>query len=92
MMRRMKKIVMLGKSISLIWLLGTFLSLDKMRMQFAGRSLETHHMKNKPISEGCKFICLATKEGYIINFTPDGRTVEKLQQQEYKEDKKLGNI
>ena len=61
-------------------------------MRFAGRSLETHHMKNKPIGEGYKFFCLATKEGYIINFTPNGRTAAKSQTQEYKADKKFGKI
>eukprot|EP00957_Ditylum_brightwellii_P041033 3107325-Ditylum_brightwellii.AAC.1 len=55
----------------------------------AGRSLETHHMKNSPIGEGYKFFCLVTKKGYIINFTLNGRTAAKLQQEEYKEDKKF---
>lgn len=29
-------------------------------------------MKNKPIKEAYKFFVLATKSGYIVNFTPDG--------------------
>eukprot|EP00957_Ditylum_brightwellii_P196498 14972069-Ditylum_brightwellii.AAC.1 len=62
--------------------LGTFLSLDEMMMRFGGRSLETRHMKNKPIGESYKFFCLATKERYIINSTPNGRTAAESQTQE----------
>eukprot|EP00957_Ditylum_brightwellii_P143895 10965214-Ditylum_brightwellii.AAC.1 len=79
---RMKKITIL---VSLV-------KAHQLKQNRCRRSLETHCMKNKPISEGCKFFCLETKKGYIINFTPGGRTVAKLQQKEYKEDKKLGKI
>ena len=61
----------------LIYHLGTILSLDEMMIRFTGRSLETHRIKNKPIKEGFKFFVLATIEGFIVNFTPDGRSAEK---------------
>lgn len=70
-------------SFELVFILGTILSLDEMMIRFMGRSAETHRMKNKPISEGFKFFVLATKEGFIVNFTPDGRTAEKNNKQEY---------
>eukprot|EP00957_Ditylum_brightwellii_P016009 1206295-Ditylum_brightwellii.AAC.1 len=35
--------------------------------------METHRMKNKPIGEGYKFFALTTTNGFIANFTPDGR-------------------
>eukprot|EP00957_Ditylum_brightwellii_P044680 3387432-Ditylum_brightwellii.AAC.1 len=72
--RRMKKIAMLVSLMKAHQVKKT----DKMMTQFAGRSLETHRMKNKPIGKGYKFFCLATKE----------ETAAKSQQQEYKEDKK----
>ena len=67
--------------------LGTILSLDEMMIRFFGRSLETHHMKNKPIRKGYKLFVLATKNGYIINFTPDGRTANVRGEQETDNDK-----
>ena len=67
---------------SFIYILGTLLSLDEMMIRFFGRSSETHRMKNKPIKEGYKFFVLATKEGYIVNFTPDGRRAAKTGEQE----------
>lgn len=42
-------------SLSLIYVLGTFLSLDEMMIRFFGCSIETHRMKNKPIKEGFNF-------------------------------------
>eukprot|EP00957_Ditylum_brightwellii_P174861 13314107-Ditylum_brightwellii.AAC.1 len=36
-------------SSSFIKVLGTLLSLDEMMIRFMGRSVETHHMKNKQI-------------------------------------------
>eukprot|EP00593_Proboscia_inermis_P000329 CAMPEP_0171296326 /NCGR_PEP_ID=MMETSP0816-20121228/4979_1 /TAXON_ID=420281 /ORGANISM="Proboscia inermis, Strain CCAP1064/1" /LENGTH=128 /DNA_ID=CAMNT_0011769667 /DNA_START=287 /DNA_END=673 /DNA_ORIENTATION=- len=42
--------------LSLIYVLGTFLSLDEMMIRFFGRSIETHQMKNKPIKEGYIFL------------------------------------
>ena len=40
-------------------------------------------MKNKPIKEGYKLFVLTTKEGFVLNFTPDGRTAAKVGEQEY---------
>ncbi len=54
-----------------------------MIIRFSGRSLETHRIKNKPISEGYKFYILCTTTGYIVNFTPDGRVAAKHNKQEY---------
>ena len=76
----------------LVFVLGTTLSLDEMMIRFFGRSSETHRMKNKPIKEGYKFFVLATKEGFILNFTPDGRTAATKGEQEYELDKTSGKI
>ena len=76
----------------LVFVLGTTLSLDEMMIRFFGRSSETHRMKNKPIKEGYKFFVLATKEGFILNFTPNGRTAATKGEQEYELDKKSGKI
>lgn len=73
-------------SYNLIHTLGSYLSLDEMMIRFMGRSLETHRMKNKPIKEGYKFFVLATRCGFVVNFTPDGRSAEKEKKQEYKSD------
>ena len=41
-------------------------------------------MKNKPISEGYKLFALTDKQGYVLNFTPDGLISTKMnEQQEY---------
>ena len=74
----------------LILSLGTVLSLDEMMIRFQGRSLETHRLRNKPINEGYKFFVLATTNGFVVNFTPDGRTAEKKAQQEYELNKSIG--
>lgn len=43
--------------------------------RFKGRSTETYRMKNKPVKEGFKFWGLCdSKTGYLVNFTPCGRT------------------
>eukprot|EP00957_Ditylum_brightwellii_P114050 8695905-Ditylum_brightwellii.AAC.2 len=63
-----------------------------MMMRFSGCSLETNRMKNKPIGEGYKFFCLATHTKYVVNFTPNGQTAAKLQNQEYKHSKEFGKI
>ena len=76
----------------LIFILGTNLALDEMMIRFMGRSIETQQMKNKPIAEGFKFFVLATSSGFIVNFTPDGRTAAKTNNLEYEEDKKIGKI
>ena len=34
-------------------------------------------MKNKPIKEGFKFFVLAISTGFVVNFSPDGRTAAK---------------
>ena len=75
-----------------VYILGTILSLDEMMIRFFGRSLETHRMKNKPIKEGYKFFVLATKEGYILNFTPDGRKAARVGEQEYENDRNFGKV
>ena len=49
-------------------------------------------MKNKPIKEGYKFFVLATKEGFILNFTPDGRTAAKVGEQEYDDKSGTGKV
>jgi hypothetical protein len=67
----------------LIHVLGTCISLDEMMIRFLGQSLESHRMKNKPISEGFKFFVLTNTLGYVVNFTPDGRTAAKTGRQEY---------
>ena len=43
-------------------------------------------MKNKPIKEGYNFFVLATRCGFVVNFTPDGRSAQKESKQEYKSD------
>ena len=75
-------------SASLIWVLGTILSLDEMMIRFMGRSCETHRIKGKPIGEGFKWFVLTTKQGFIVNFTPDGRSAAKNDTQEYAKGKK----
>ena len=77
---------------AMIFTLGTILSLDEMMIRFFGRSLETHRMKNKPIREGYKLFVLATKNGYVVNFTPDGRSATVRGEQEYENDKSKGKI
>ena len=62
---------------NLIFTLGTILALDKMMICFMGRSHETHRIKNKPIKEGYEFFVLATLFGFIVSFTPDGRSAAK---------------
>ena len=79
-------------SLSLIYVLGTIMSLDEMMIRFFGRSGETHRMKNKPIKEGYKFFVLATRSGFIINFTPDGRKAAVIGAQEYEHDRSLGKV
>ena len=65
-------------SYDLVWILGSILSLDEMIIRFKGSSMETHRINNKPIVEGYKFFVLATKNGFVLNFTPDGRAAEKI--------------
>ncbi len=74
-------------SVGMIYILGTWLSIDEMMARFMGRSIETYRMKNKPISEGFKFFVLTTSSGYVINFTPDGRTAAVKNEQEYDQTK-----
>eukprot|EP00957_Ditylum_brightwellii_P004912 374080-Ditylum_brightwellii.AAC.1 len=54
-----------------------------MMICFSGRSTETHHMKDTAIREGYKFFILATTQGLVVTFEPDGRTVAKADTQEY---------
>ena len=73
-----------------LFILGTILSLDEMMVRFSGKSEETQRLKGKPISEGYKLFVLATKDGFVVNFTPDGRTAAKKGGLEYDLSKKLG--
>eukprot|EP00957_Ditylum_brightwellii_P176240 13419476-Ditylum_brightwellii.AAC.1 len=70
---------MRGASMSLIWIFGTCLALDEMMVKCLDRSMETHRIKDKLFGEGCKLFSLSTTFGYIVNFTPDGRTAAKSQ-------------
>ena len=54
-----------------------------MMVRFMGRSLQTHQIKNKPIGEGYKLFVLTIYRGFVVNFTPDGRTAAKEGNQEY---------
>ena len=63
-----------------------------MMIRFCGRSAETHRIKNKPIGEGYNFFVLTTYDGFVVNFTPDGRSASKTNRQEYESDKGLGKI
>eukprot|EP00957_Ditylum_brightwellii_P206256 15347574-Ditylum_brightwellii.AAC.1 len=79
-------------SMSLIWIVGMCLALDEMMVRFLGRPMEKHCIKDKPIGEGYKLFTLSTMFGYIVNFTPDGITTAKSQQQEYKTVHSVGKI
>ena len=79
-------------SYNLIHTLGSYLSFDEMMIRFMGRSVETHRMKNKPIKEGYKFFVLATRCGFVVNFTPDGRSAQKERKQEYQQSDGNGKI
>eukprot|EP00957_Ditylum_brightwellii_P045962 3486569-Ditylum_brightwellii.AAC.1 len=61
-----------------------------MMIQFSGRSNETHCIKNKPIWGGYMFFALTTTEGFLVNFTPDGRSAAKSGRHEYEVDKTQG--
>ena len=69
----------------LIWVLGTWMSIDEMMIRFMGRSNQTHRVKNKPISQGFNFFVLCTYPGFVINFTPGRRAAAYTHQQEYQE-------
>ena len=43
-------------SFSLVFILGTILSMDEMMIRFTGRSIDTHRTKGKQISEGYNFL------------------------------------
>ena len=66
-----------AKSCGLFFILGTFHALHEMMIRFSGRLVKTHRIKNKLIKEGFKFFVLATKHGFVINFSPDGGTAAK---------------
>ena len=91
---KIKPLVDHFRSVSFIMvaILGTLLSLDEMMIRFMGRSMETHRIKNKPIGEGFKLFILATFKGFIVNFTPDGRTAAKKGNQEYQLQPGVGKI
>ena len=61
----------------ILFVLGTFLALDRMMIWFMGWSKETHRMKNKPIKEGFKSFILAITTGFVVNFSPDRQTAAK---------------
>ncbi len=77
---------------SLIHILGTNLSIDEMIVCFWGQSNGTHRIKNKPIGEGYKFFTLSTTNGFIVNFTLDGRVAAKKNELEYSTDRSVGKI
>ena len=79
-------------SFDIVHTLGTLLSLDEMMIRFQGRSVQTHGIKNKPIGEGFKWFVLTTFNGFVVNFTPDGRTAEKENSQEYEKCSEQGKI
>ena len=79
-------------SFDLTFVLGTLLSLDEMMIRYCSRSLETHRIKNKPIGEGYKFFALTTSDGFVANFTPDGRSASKTNRQEYEIEDGEGKI
>eukprot|EP00957_Ditylum_brightwellii_P073648 5596108-Ditylum_brightwellii.AAC.1 len=63
-----------------------------MMIRFSRRSLETHQIKNKPIGGGCKFCALTTLQGFVANFTSDGRTASKSGRQESSANNSDGEI
>ena len=70
-------------SMELIYILGTRLALDEQMIRFTDRSNRTHHMKNKPIKQGLKCLVLATIQGSVVNFSPDGCTIAKSDRMDY---------
>ena len=70
-------------SFSLIFTFGAVISLDEIMIRFMGHSIETHRIENKPIGKGYEYFVLATKDGFGMNFTPDGRTAAKKNKQVY---------
>ena len=77
---------------NMVHVLGNVLYLHEMMIRFFVRSFETHRMKNRPIKEGFKFFVLATKSGYILNFTPDGRRAAQNGEQEYEDKDESGKV
>ena len=63
--------------------LGSYLAIDEMMIKYSGRSKETIRIKNKPIKEGFKLFVLATYQGYVVNFTPEGRFASNSDSNEY---------
>ena len=61
-------------------------------IQFCGQSAETHQIKNKPIGEGYTCFSLTTYDGFVVNFTPNGRSDSKTNRQKYESNKGLGKI
>ena len=65
-------------SLSSTVVFGTYLSIDEIMIRFSGQSSQTHVIKNKPVKEGYRwFVLIDSITSYILNFTPDGRTVGK---------------
>ena len=59
------------------------LAIDEMMIRFLVCNLQTIQCKNKLIKDGYKCFVLATKIGFILNFTLDGRTAKYLDENEY---------
>ena len=50
----------------IVWVLGTWMSIDEMMVRFMGRLAETYQMRNKPISEGYNFFVISTSDGLLF--------------------------
>ena len=68
---------------SFVFQLGTYLAIDEMMIKYYGRSKETIYIKNKSIKEGFKLFVLARCNGYVVNFTPEGRFASNIDSNEY---------
>ena len=70
-------------SLSLIYVLVTFLSLDEMMIQIFDRTIKTHWMKNKPIKKGYNFLVLTINDSYIYNLMPGERSAISSRKRKY---------
>ena len=50
--------------------------------RLSGQSIETFRIKNKSIKKGFNSFVLASKNGFVISFSPDGRTAAKQAEDE----------
>eukprot|EP00957_Ditylum_brightwellii_P122013 9305399-Ditylum_brightwellii.AAC.1 len=44
------------------------------------------------MKEGYKIVVLATKSGFLVNFSPDGQRAAVIGEQEYEHDRSLGKV